>query len=153
MADGARVLAGGRVETLGGGRYLRPTVLVDVTPAMAVIREETFGPVIPVTVYDDVDTAIALANDSVYGLGAAVIGDEAEAVAVASRLEAGAVSINDGSLTASVWDAPNSSCKLSGMGPSRMGDAGLTRFLRTQALIRQTGRALPLSAYAEDAIG
>jgi acyl-CoA reductase-like NAD-dependent aldehyde dehydrogenase len=151
IAMGARILTGGTVETLGGGRYLRPTVLVDVTPDMSVVRDETFGPVIPVIVFDDVEDAIAQANDSIYGLSAAVIGDPAEAVAIGERLEAGAISINDGSLTAGVWDAENCSFKLSGMGPSRMGDAGLTRFFRTQAIIRQTMPALPIAAYAEDA--
>ena len=151
IAMGARILTGGTVDTLGGGRYLRPTVLVDVTPDMSVVRDETFGPVIPVIVFDDNEDAIAQANNSNYGLSAAVIGDPAEAVAVGERLEAGAISINDGSLTAGVWDAENCSFKLSGMGPSRMGDAGLTRFFRTQAIIRQTMHALPIAAYAEDA--
>lgn len=141
VARGATLLAGGTVETLGGGRYLRPTILVDVTPEMAVIAEETFGPVIPVTLYDDVEEAIALANDSKYGLGAAVIGEVGEAEAVGARLEAGAISINDGSMTAGVWDAENASCKFSGMGPSRMGDSGLLRFFRAKALIRQNGKA------------
>ena len=149
VAKGARVLAGGTVEVLGGGKYLRPTVLVDVTPDMAVIAEETFGPVIPVTVYDDLDEAVRLANDSIYGLSASVIGDPAEAEAVADRLDAGAVSINDGSLTAAVWDAENSSFKQSGMGPSRMGDAGLLRYFRVKAILRQDGAAAPIAAYAE----
>lgn len=151
VASGARVLHGGRVEVLGGGRYLRPTILADVTPDMPIIAEETFGPVIPVTIYDDVDEAIRLANDSIYGLSAAVIGDPAEAEAVAERLDAGAISINDGSMTAGVWDAENSSFKLSGMGPSRMGDSGLLRYFRIKALIRQNGQPLPIAAYAEDA--
>ncbi len=149
-AMGAKILAGGTVETLGGGRYLKPTVLTDVTPEMGVIRDETFGPVIPVTVYDDIAEAIRLSNDSIYGLSAAVIGDEAEAIAVGERLEAGAISINDGSMTAGVWDAENASFKQSGMGPSRMGNAGLTRFFRTRAIIRQTGQAAPIQAYAEE---
>lgn len=151
VAMGATILAGGEVETLGGGKYLRPTVLADVTPEMAIVRDETFGPVIPVIVFDDIEDAIAQANDSIYGLSAAVIGEEAEAMAVGQRLEAGAISINDGSMTAGVWDAENSSFKQSGMGPSRMGDAGLTRFFRVQAFIRQTGVPLPIAAYAEDA--
>jgi len=150
VAMGAKLLTGGTVETLGGGRYLRPTVLTDVTPDMSVVRDETFGPVLPVVVYDEVEDAIHQANDSIYGLSAAVIGDEAEAIAVGSRLEAGAISINDGSMTAGVWDAKNSSFKYSGMGPSRMGDEGLTRFFRTRAIIRQTGRALPIAAYREE---
>lgn len=149
VAAGAKIIAGGKVETLGGGKYLRPTVLVNVTADMAIIAEETFGPVIPVTIYDSVDEAVRLANSSVYGLSAAVIGNPAEAEAVAQRLDAGAISINDGGLTSAVWDAANSSFKLSGMGPSRMGDEGLLRFLRTKAIIRQNGSPLALSAYGE----
>ena len=113
------------------------------------VEGETFGPVIPVTVYADVEDAIRLANASIYGLSAAVIGDPAEAGKVAERLEAGAISINDGSLTAGVWDAENCAFKQSGMGPSRMGDAGLLRYFRTRAIIRQTGPAAPLAAYSE----
>jgi succinate-semialdehyde dehydrogenase / glutarate-semialdehyde dehydrogenase len=150
LAKGARVLTGGQIETLGGGKYLRPTVLVDVTPDMAIIAEETFGPVIPVTLYDDIDDAITLANDSIYGLSAAVIGEQAEAEAVAERLEAGAISINDGSMTAGVWDAENSSFKLSGMGPSRMGNSGLLRYFRIKALIKQTGTPATIAAYSEN---
>ena len=153
VAAGARVLAGGQVEILGGGKYLRPTVLVDVTPEMSVVADETFGPVIPVTIYDHIDEAVRLANDSVYGLSAAVIGDVAEAEAVAERLVAGAISINDGSLTAGVWDAENSAFKLSGMGPSRMGDPGLLRYFRTKAIIRQNGQAAAIAAYGEGAMG
>jgi acyl-CoA reductase-like NAD-dependent aldehyde dehydrogenase len=148
-AMGATILTGGEIETLGGGKYLRPTVITGVTADMSVITEETFGPVIPVTVFDDVEDAICLANDSIYGLSAAVIGDVEEAERVGARLEAGAISINDGSMTAAVWDAENASFKLSGMGPSRMGSAGLTRFFRTRALIRQNGTAATISAYGE----
>ncbi len=149
LAHGARLLAGGKPEILGGGWYMRPTVLVDVTPAMAVMREETFGPVIPVTIYDDVAEAVRLANASDYGLSAAVVGPREAAEAVAAQLEAGAISINDGSLTSMVWDATNCSQKGSGLGPSRMGDEGFTRFFRHQALIIQTGQPMPLTAYAE----
>jgi succinate-semialdehyde dehydrogenase / glutarate-semialdehyde dehydrogenase len=150
VAGGATVLAGGKVETLGGGKYLRPTVITGVTPTMKIMRDETFGPVIPVTIFDTVDDAVALANDSEFGLSAAVIGDDAEAVAV--RLNAGAVSINDGALTSMVWEAEKSSFGASGMGPSRMGEAGLLRFFRRQALIKQSGPALPMAAYAEEAM-
>jgi acyl-CoA reductase-like NAD-dependent aldehyde dehydrogenase len=150
IAQGARVLTGGAVEQRDGGAYLRPTVLVDVTPDMAVMREETFGPVLPVTVFDALDQAIALASDSAYGLSAAVLaGSLDEAAAIAPLLDAGAISLQDGALTSMVGDAANQSRKGSGLGPSRMGDTGLTRFLREQALIRQTGAALPIDAYAE----
>lgn len=152
MAKGARVLTGGTVETLGGGRYLRPTVLTEVTPDMAVIRDETFGPVLPVMPFDSLDEAVALANDSRYGLSAAILAPTiAEAEELAPRLKAGAVSINDGALTSMVWEGEKSSFGLSGMGPSRMGATGLLRFFRRQALLVQTGAAAPLAAYSEDA--
>jgi acyl-CoA reductase-like NAD-dependent aldehyde dehydrogenase len=152
-AQGARLLAGGTVETLGGGLYLRPTVLADVTPDMKLMHEETFGPVIPVTLFDSVEEAIALANSGDYGLSGAVLaGSVEEAEAVGAQLCVGAVSINDGSLTGMVWEAEKSSFGLSGLGASRMGDSGLMRFFRRQALIRQSGMALPLAAYAEDQV-
>jgi acyl-CoA reductase-like NAD-dependent aldehyde dehydrogenase len=154
VAAGARLLTGGRVEPIGGGLYLRPTVLTDVAPDMEIMREETFGPVLPVTAFDTIEEAIALANAGAFGLSAAVIaGTPEEAEAVAERLEAGAVSLNDGALTSMVWEAEKSSFKASGMGPSRMGDGGLLRFFRRQALIRQSGTPLPLSAYSEEALG
>jgi len=150
VAAGARVLAGGTVETLGGGKYLRPTVIVDVTPDMAVMREESFGPVLPVVIFDTVDEAVAQANESEFGLsGAVYAGSLDEAEAVGRRLAVGGVSLNDGSLTAIVWETEKSSFGLSGMGPSRMGDSGLLRFFRRQAIIRQRGTPLPLAAYGE----
>jgi len=153
VAKGARVLAGGTVEELGGGSWLRPTVLADVTPDMAVMRDETFGPVIPVATFGGVDEAVALANGGDWGLSAAVLaGDLAEAEAVAVRLRAGAVSIGDGALTSMVYEAEKTSWGRSGLGPSRMGNSGLLRFLRRQALLVQTGDPLPLSAYSEEAL-
>ena len=148
---GARILTGGTVEVLGGGTYLRPTVIADVTPDMAVVRDESFGPVLPVIPFDDVEDAIAQANDSIYGLSAAILaGTSEEAEAVGARLEAGAISINDGSMTAMVWDAENSSFKMSGMGPSRMGESGLTRFFRKQAFMRQTATPARIQDFAEE---
>jgi succinate-semialdehyde dehydrogenase / glutarate-semialdehyde dehydrogenase len=152
VARGATILTGGTVETLGGGLYLRPTVLSDVDETMMVITAETFGPVVPVTIFDSVDEAVMLANNGIYGLSAAVIGGTtAEAESVGERLRAGGVSINDGALTSMIWEAEKSSFCLSGLGPSRMGDSGMMRFFRKQALIRQSGTALPMAAYAEDA--
>jgi acyl-CoA reductase-like NAD-dependent aldehyde dehydrogenase len=151
VASGARLLAGGKVEQLGGGNYLRPTVLADVTPDMVVMADETFGPVLPVTIYEDLEAAIGLANDTSYGLSAAVLaGSMEEAAAIGSRLEAGAISLQDGALTSMVSDATNHSRKASGLGPSRMGDEGLLRFLRRKAMIMQTGQALPIDAYREN---
>ena len=149
VAKGARVLTGGRIETHGGGTWLRPTVVTGVTHAMALMTEETFGPVIPVLGYRDTDEAVRLANDSIYGLSAAVLGDEAEALAVAARLNVGAVSINDGALTTEVFDAEKNAFNLSGLGASRMGPSGLLRFLRKKALIIQHGTPKDMSSIEE----
>ena len=153
VAAGATLRSGGRVED-HGGLWLRPTVLTGVTADMAVWREETFGPVLPVMAAANEDEAVRLANDSDYGLSAAVLSGSVErAEAMAVRLNVGAVSVNDGALTSMVWDAAKTSWGASGLGPGRMGEGGLSRFLRRQALIRQEGVALPLRTYAEDAGG
>jgi acyl-CoA reductase-like NAD-dependent aldehyde dehydrogenase len=148
---GARVMTGGEIETHGGGRWLRPTVLSGVTPDMAVLRDETFGPILPVVAFDTVDEAVALANDGEYGLSAAVFAatlDEAEAVG--RQLEAGAISLNDAALTSIFYEAAKQGFKCSGLGPSRMGEDGYRRFLRRQALIANTARPLPLAAFSEE---
>jgi acyl-CoA reductase-like NAD-dependent aldehyde dehydrogenase len=150
VAQGARVHTGGQIETLGGGLYLRPTVLTGVHHGMRLLREETFGPVLPVMPFDSVEEAIQLANDSDYGLSAAVLaGTLEEAEAVGRRLNAGAVSLNDAALTAIFGEAEKDSFGMSGLGRSRMGPGGVARFLRTQALIAQTARPAGLDAYAE----
>jgi acyl-CoA reductase-like NAD-dependent aldehyde dehydrogenase len=148
-ARGARVLTGGRVED-HGGKWLRPTVLVDVTQDMKVMQEETFGPVMPVMRYRDAEEALRLANDGIYGLSAAVIaGSEAEAEAIARRIDAGGISINDGALTGVMHECEKNSFKCSGLGGSRMGPAGFTRFFRRKALIFQTAKPVPIEAFDE----
>jgi aldehyde dehydrogenase (NAD+) len=116
---------------------------------MSLMTEETFGPVIPVLTYQGIDEAISLANDSIYGLSAAVLGDEAEALAVARRLNVGAVSINDAGLTTEVFDAEKNAFNLSGLGASRMGPSGLLRFLRKKALLIQHAAAKDMSSLEE----
>lgn len=153
-AKGARVLTGGVIERSGGGAFMRPTILTDVTPEMAVMREETFGPVLPVAYFETIEEAISLANESDYGLSAAILaGTLEEAAAIAPLLEAGAVSLQDAALTTMVGDATNQSRKASGLGPSRMGDSGMLRFLREQAQIRQTGTPLSIDAFREGQSG
>lgn len=152
VAKGARVLTGGKVENHGGGKWLKPTVLADVTHNMAVMRNETFGPILPVMAFETVDDAIALANDTAFGLSAAVFaGTLEEAEQVGRQIEAGGVSLNDAALTALFHEAEKHSFKLSGMGGSRMGPAGFQRFLRRKALIANTGAPAPIGAFAEDA--
>jgi acyl-CoA reductase-like NAD-dependent aldehyde dehydrogenase len=149
VSRGARILTGGKIENHGGGVWLRPTVVTAVTHEMALMTEETFGPVMPVVGYQGIDEAVRLANDSVYGLSAAVLGDEATALAVARRLNVGAVSINDGGLTTEVFDAEKNAFNLSGLGASRMGPSGLLRFLRKKALLIQRGTARDMSSLDE----
>ncbi|MGD8322669.1 MAG: aldehyde dehydrogenase family protein [Gemmatimonadota bacterium] len=92
---GARVVVGGRRPEPDAQAFL-PTVLVDVTPEMKVMREESFGPLLPIMAVDDVDEAVRLANVSGYGLFASVwTGNRKRGAAVARRLHAGGVSVND----------------------------------------------------------
>jgi acyl-CoA reductase-like NAD-dependent aldehyde dehydrogenase len=144
LAQGATAVTGGRIVHHGGGAWCEPTVLTGVTPQMAVMREETFAAILPVLPFDGDDEALALANDSEYGLSAAVFsGDLDRARSIAARLDAGAVSINDAALTAVVYDAAKQSFKRSGLGGSRMGTASLARFYRQQALLINDGTASP----------
>ncbi|MGW0193071.1 aldehyde dehydrogenase family protein [Nonomuraea sp. NPDC003201] len=133
---GATVHTGGRIERHGGGHWCRPTVLSGVDHGMLVMTEETFGPVLPVMAVDGPDEAVAMANDSVYGLSAAVFAaTEEQAMAVAARLRAGAISVNDASLTALVHEGEKHSFRLSGLGGSRMGAASIRRFVRRRAFL------------------
>jgi len=112
---------------------------------MLLMREETFGPVVPVIPVDSVDEAIIRANGTEFGLSAAVFaGSEAEAISVAVQVNAGAISINDAGLTAMVHDVEKNSFGHSGLGGSRMGPAGLLRFFRKKALLIQTAAPVPL---------
>ncbi|MFA1557406.1 aldehyde dehydrogenase family protein [Actinomadura chokoriensis] len=136
VARGAAVRCGGEIRVLGGGAYLEPTVLTGVDHTMKVMREETFGPVLPVMPFTDTDEAVALANDSEFGLSAAVFAATTEAaLAVGERLEAGGISINDASLTGFVQDGEKNAFKSSGLGGSRMGAASIRRFLRQRSFL------------------
>lgn len=96
VEQGAKVITGGeRVDVTEGGFFYRPTVLGDVTEDMEIAQEEVFGPVLVLMKYADVQDAIRIANNSKYGLGAAVWGNTVDAREVAARLQAGTVWIND----------------------------------------------------------
>ncbi|MGB9751826.1 aldehyde dehydrogenase family protein [Roseiflexus castenholzii] len=139
FAHGAVAPCGGALVEYGGGIYCLPTVLTNVNHTMKVMREETFAPILPVMPVADADEAVALANDSNFGLSAAVFsGNLAMARAIAARLHAGAISINDAALTALIHDGEKQSFKFSGLGGSRMGPAALHRFARKQALLVNT---------------
>ena len=114
LGKGARVLAGGRRHTLGRNWY-EPTVLADVTQAMAVAREEIFGPVAPLFRFRDEAEAVALANDTEYGLAAYFYTtDHARVWRVSRRLEYGMVGVNTGLISTEV--APFGGMKSSGIG-------------------------------------
>ena len=148
VAHGATIHCGGLEEH--GGQWCRPLVLTGVNHDMDLMREETFGPVMPLMPFDTVDEAVALANDSRYGLSGAVFaGTAEEGEAVARRLLGGAISVNDASLTANVHDVEKHAFRQSGMGGSRMGDEGLLRFFRKQAILVQTAPAASLDVMAE----
>lgn len=151
LAAGATLRSGGPSRALGGGRYMPATVVTNVDHGMSIMREETFGPVIPVMTYDSEDEAVALANDSDFGLSGAVIaGNAEEAERIAEQLNAGAISIQDTSLTIFIMrDVEKTSFGLSGMGGSRMGPNGLMRFFRKKALIRRTGPVLDMDMLGE----
>jgi len=143
VEKGARIACGGEVID-HGGKWMRPTVVTDVSHDMLMMQEETFGPVITVMPFESAEEAIRLANDSIYGLSAAVFAaNSAEAIEVAQHINAGAVSINDAHLTAFVHDVPHQSFGSSGLGASRFGLEGLTRFTRRKALMaNDSGQAL-----------
>lgn len=131
-------LISGATALVGGGRdgnLVEPTVLVDVDHTMACMREETFGPTLPLMKVADENEAITLVNDSLYGLSASVFsGDPTRAAAVARRLEVGAVNVNDVFANLFAAPVPMSGWKTSGIG-ARMGDHGLLKYTRTQAIV------------------
>ncbi len=140
LAKGAKVLTGGSIETLGGGLYCQPTVLTNVDHSMRLMQDETFGPILPVMPFDSEAEAIRLANDTSYGLSGSVWGGDLEQCRrVAAAMQAGAISINDTTLTAVMWEGENQAFGLSGMGQSRMGPASIRRFVRTQLNIVNQG--------------
>jgi succinate-semialdehyde dehydrogenase/glutarate-semialdehyde dehydrogenase len=130
-SKGAKVLLGGKRHALGG-RFFEPTILIDVTPAMAVAREETFGPVAPLFRFTTEADAIALANDTEFGLAAYFYGRDVGRIwRVAEALEYGIVGINTGLISTEV--APFGGVKESGLG--REGSKyGLEEFLEIKYL-------------------
>ncbi|QKQ75091.1 aldehyde dehydrogenase family protein [Nostoc sp. TCL240-02] len=138
VEKGAVIHCGGVIEDLGGGWWCRPTVLTQVNHSMKVMTEETFGPIMPIMPFSTVEEAVSLANDSIYGLSAAVFASEAEALEIAQQIDAGAISINDAGLTAIMHEGEKNAFKFSGMGGSRMGAAALKRFMRKKAILIKT---------------
>jgi acyl-CoA reductase-like NAD-dependent aldehyde dehydrogenase len=133
---GAQVLVGGsRGHDGRGGYWYEPTVLVGVDHTMACMREETFGPTLPIMKVADAEEAIRLANDSPYGLGASVFSkDAARGEAVARRIDAGAVCVNDSNVNYTALELPMGGMKSSGLG-SRHGAGGIRKYAQQQSLL------------------
>jgi len=133
VAGGARITTGGKPT--GVGTFFEPTVLADVDHSMSCMREETFGPTLPVVKVADEDEAIRLANDSRYGLSATVwTSDPARGERVARRIEAGAVNINDAMANGFQFAVPMPGWKDSGIGARNGGAEGILKYCRVQAI-------------------
>ncbi|NEI71610.1 aldehyde dehydrogenase family protein [Rhizobium lusitanum] len=133
--EGARLLVGGpgKPEGFASGHFVRPTVFADVRPDMRVFRDEIFGPVLSITPFDTEEDAIALANDTPYGLAAYVqSGDEARIGRVIPRLRAGMIHVNGAGRR---YGSPFGGYKQSGNGREG-GKFGLEDFLEVKSIHR-----------------
>ncbi len=133
IEEGATLAAGGtgRPDGLSEGYFVKPTVFADVTNDMTIAQEEIFGPVVSIIGYDDVEEAIAIANDTPYGLAGYISGDQAEAVEVARRIRTGNMHVNGAGPD---FNAPFGGYKQSGNG-REWGELGFEEFLETKAIL------------------
>jgi acyl-CoA reductase-like NAD-dependent aldehyde dehydrogenase len=134
ISKGARVLTGGTAADKG--LFYEPTVLVDVDHSMACMREETFGPTLPVMKVDSVEQAIELANDSVYGLSGSVwTADKARGMALARQMNAGAVNINNVIMNVFQFPVPMAGWSESGVGARSGGASGIRKYCKTKSIV------------------
>ncbi len=145
-AKGAKVLAGGRRNPDLPGHFYEPTVLSDVSHDMAIMREETFGPILPIMRVEDEATALRLANDTRYGLNANVwTRDKRKGTELAKAIESGCAVVNDTMITYGITEAPFGGAKDSGIGKVN-GELGLKGYCRVQSIVvhRFGGKSEPL---------
>jgi acyl-CoA reductase-like NAD-dependent aldehyde dehydrogenase len=137
---GAKVLTGGHPRT-GSGRFYEPTVLVDVDHSMTCMKDETFGPTIPIMKIQDPEEGVRLANDSEYGLQASVwTKDVRRGEELARQIHAGVVCVNDAQVNYTALNLPMGGWKESGLG-TRHGANGIRKYTKIQSLL-VTRRAL-----------
>ena len=130
LAEGGRIVCGGGRPDIDRGWYVNPAVVTDVDPHSRIAQEEIFGPIAVLLPYRDIDEAIAIANDTDFGLAACVFTDDREGgIELAGRLRAGTVWINGGGGMRP--DAPFGGFKKSGVG-REFGELGLREFLEPQ---------------------
>ena len=133
IAEGADLITGGGGEPSGfqGGNYVQPTVFANVDADSTLAQEEVFGPVLAIISYDSVDHAVELANNSNYGLAAAVWGPHEEETAhIARRISAGVISVNGAGFNA---EAPYGGLRRSGLG-HELGEYGFREYLDVKVL-------------------
>jgi acyl-CoA reductase-like NAD-dependent aldehyde dehydrogenase len=136
VRKGARVLTGGkRIALPGGGVSFEPTV-IEADHTMALMTEETFGPVVGLMTVEDAEEAVRLANQSIYGLNASVWTQDIErGIALAERIESGSVCVNECVVTAGLPELPFGGVKQSGIGTRHGGAEGVRQFCVRQAML------------------
>lgn len=139
LAKGAEVKLGGEAVEANGGVFWKPTVLTKVTHEMEMMKEETFGPFIPVMAVENDDEAVRLANDSPYGLGGSVwTRDTAEGERLARRIRSGSVMINNAAASAGCPSLPFGGDGHSGVGRA-LGEMGFYNYCSPRAVMRAAG--------------
>jgi acyl-CoA reductase-like NAD-dependent aldehyde dehydrogenase len=139
VSKGARVLVGGKSsDPTSGGLFYQPTVLVDVDHGMKCMREETFGPTLPVVKVRDLAEAIEKANDSQLGLAGSVwTKDKDKAMALARKMNTGTVNINNVITNALQFPVPLEGWNDSGLGSRSGGAAGIRKYCRTKSIVAE----------------
>ncbi|NMM85685.1 aldehyde dehydrogenase [Rhodococcus sp. SRB_17] len=134
VAEGARATTGGKQTDRGSGYFVTPTVFADVTADMTVAREEIFGPILSVLTYDTEEEAVALANNTKFGLGGIIFSsDQDHAIKIASQVDTGSIGIN---FFASNHSAPFSGRRDSGLG-TEFGVEGLAAYQKLKSIHRR----------------
>ncbi|MDP3937433.1 MAG: aldehyde dehydrogenase family protein, partial [Deltaproteobacteria bacterium] len=132
---GAKVLTGGRRNPKFKGNFYEPTVLTDVNHGMQIMREETFGPILPIQVVRDDEEALQLANDTTYGLNSNVwTRDKRKGKALANRINSGCSTVNDCVINYGVAENPFGGVKESGIGRVN-GEMGLKSYCHVQGVL------------------